>query len=209
MLEWHRKRIQEQLARGTLEPARRHWAAVRELAKHGDELAQRAESFRDELATQYLVQTREAMRHGEVPHGWKADYERGLNLLRRMLSLDRDNVRLLTAIAEICAEWFVDFYNTEDRSGMAEQVSRHLPLMNHLGRLIEGKSSELAARAALAEFIKFKGFVEPRSEARAAIYREALKWDPSNANVRDLLRDMGQDAGGPPEQAEEEENEDE
>lgn len=204
LLGWHQKRISEQLARGTLEPARRHWAAVGALAAHGDELKDRAERFRDELATHYLVQTREAMRHGEAPHGWKADYERGLNLLRRMLSLDRDNVRLLTAIAEICAEWSLDFYNTEDRSGMGEQVARHLPLMNHLGRLIEGKPGELAARAALAEFLKFKGFSEPGREKRVEAYREALKWDPANANVRDLLRDMGEEVPGAPERPDEE-----
>ena len=30
-------------------------------------------------------------------------------------------------------------------------------------------------------------------EARAAIYREALKWNPHNENVQSLLSDMGAD----------------
>jgi len=188
---WHRERIGGHLARGQLEPARRHWDAVRGLADKSEELSRRAAAFRDELATEYLVQTREGMRHGETPRGWRADYERGLTSLRRMLSLDRDNIRLLTAIVEICGEWFLDFYNTEDRPGMAEQVSRHLPLANHLGRLVADAPGELTARAALAEFTKFRGFVEASPPARAELYREGLKWDPANDNLRELLRDMG------------------
>src|SRR3712207_6973930 len=60
--------------------------------------------FRDELATEALVLTREVMRSGEPGEGMRADYERGLALLRRLLSLDGDNVRLLAAMVEARSE---------------------------------------------------------------------------------------------------------
>ena len=64
------------------------------------------------------------MRYGDVPEGWHADYEKGLSHLRRLLSLDRDNVRLLTAVVEVCGDWFLDLYNiagprTVDGTGRA------------------------------------------------------------------------------------------
>ncbi len=225
LFAWHRERIGGHLARGQLEPARRHWDAVRSLAARGgggglaegppsegtnEELARRAEAFRDELATEYLVQTREAMKHGDIPRGWRSDYERGLTSLRRMLSLDRDNVRLLTAIVAICVEWFIDFYHTEDWSGMREQASRHLPLANHLGRLVADRDGELSARAALAEFTKFRGLMDPSPATKAALYREGLKWDPANENLKDLLRELGhgEDEGGAEDEGREEAGDD-
>ena len=34
--------------------------------------------------------------------------------MRLLLSLDRDNGRLLTALVEICGDWFLDLYDTEN-----------------------------------------------------------------------------------------------
>lgn len=193
---WHRAAVREALAQGRLEAARHHWNVVQGVPSLtssevlAEALKARVAQFRDDLATEYLVHTRDVMRHAEAPDGWRADYDRGLTLLRRLLSLDRDNVRLLTAIVETCAEWFLDFYNTEDAAGMYEQVTRHLPLANHLARLIADRPGELSARAALSEFTKFRGFLERDEDARAVLYREALKFNPNNENVRDLLADM-------------------
>ncbi len=201
LLATHRKRINELLARSAVDGARRHWALVLDLPSRAarqseslaGDLAPRVERFRDELASDYLVTTREAMRYGDIPEGWRADYEKGLAHLRRLLSLDPQNVRLLTALVEICGDWLLDLYNTEDRDRIAETVGRFTPFAQQLTRLIEGRPGDLAARAALSEFFKFRGFVAPDRADRVALYREALRLNPGNENVSDLLKGLGED----------------
>ena len=138
-------------------------------------------------------------RYGDVPEGWRADYEKGLGYLRRLLSLDRDNLRLLTALVEVCGEWFLDLYNTEDGPRLREQVERFTPFALQLARLVEGRPGDVAARAAVADFYKFRGFVAGDHARKVALYREALRFNPSNGNVRDLLADLGEPAEPPPE----------
>src|SRR5262249_49139217 len=133
------------------------------------------------------------MTHGHVPEGWHADYDKGLSYLRRLLSFDRENVRLLTAVVEICAEWFLDCYNNEARRQLWDQVFRFMPFAQQLARLVEGRPGDLTARAALAEFYKFRGFIEPDRDRKIALYREALRFNPGNENVQRLLAEIEPD----------------
>jgi hypothetical protein len=132
------------------------------------------------------------MRFGDVPEGWRADYDKGLGHLRRFLSLDRENVRLLTALVEVCVEWFLDCYNNDDRGQLRRQVERFTPFALQLARLVGGGEGQPAARAALAEFYKFRGFVAAGREDKAALYRAALRFDPANENARQLLAELGE-----------------
>jgi hypothetical protein len=196
LLTPHRHQISHLLAREAMEPARRLWALVQQLpglTPEGplrDDLAARTARFRDELVTEYLLATREAMRYGAIPEGWRADYEKGLAGLRRLLSLDRDNVRLLTALVEECTEWFFDLYQLGDAPALREQTERFTPFALQLARLAEGRPGDLAARAALADFYKFRGFVCRDRDQKAALYREALRFNPANDNVRNLLAEL-------------------
>jgi hypothetical protein len=131
------------------------------------------------------------MRYGAIPEGWRADYDKGLGHLRRLLSLDRDNVRLLTALVEVCDEWFLDLYNAGDAPRLREQVDRYTPFALQLARLVGERSGELAARVALADFYKFRGFLAGEPGAKAALYREGLGFNPANENLRDLLAQLG------------------
>ena len=54
----------------------------------------------------------------------------------------------------------------------------------------QGWAGELAARAALSEFFKFRGFIADDWERKRALYREALELNPANDNVRKLLADL-------------------
>jgi hypothetical protein len=187
----HRRTVNNLVARGEMASARGHWELVQSLPGLADGLAERVAKFRDDLATEYLLTTREAMRHGRIPQGWRADYERGLSQLSRLVSLDRDNVRLLTSLIEICCEWFIDLYNTQDAQAMHEQVGRYTPLALQLARLVADRATELPARAALAEFSKFRGFLENDPARKIALYREALRLDPGNRNIQELLAHLG------------------
>jgi tetratricopeptide (TPR) repeat protein len=210
LLDWslaiHRRRIGDLLARNAVDAARRHWAlvqtlpglAVQQSEPLGRDLTARVERFRDELASDYLIATRESMRYGDVPEGWRADYEKGLTHLRRMLSLDHDNLRLLTALVEICGDWFLDLYNAADRGRLAEQVGRFSPFAQQLVRLTESQAGDLAARAALSEYFKFRGFVASDEAEQVAHYREALPFNPGNENARELLQRLGAGLGDPP-----------
>jgi tetratricopeptide (TPR) repeat protein len=199
LLSVHRRRINELLARNAVDRARRHWLLVQELRAraHGTPLEsaieQRVARFREELATEYLLTTREAMRYGDIAEGMHADYEKGLGFLRRLLSLDHDDVRLLTALVEVCNEWFLDLYNAGQPKKLSEQVERFTPFAAQLLRVIEGKAAELSARAAVADFYKFRGFASRDRDEKVALYREALRLDPANQNVRQLLSDLGED----------------
>jgi hypothetical protein len=206
LLTAHRHRLNDLLARGAIEPARRLWGLVQELPALVTmeslrvELAARVEGFRDELATEYLLTTREAMRYGDIPEGWRSDYDKGLAGLRRLLSLDRDNLRLLTALVEVCTEWFLDLYHLGDTPGLREQVDRYTPFALQLARLVEDRPADLAARAALADFWKFRGFLSRDPGQKAALYREALRFNPANDNVRTLLAELERPAGAAPEE---------
>src|SRR5262249_18783119 len=140
--------------------------------------------------------------------GMKADYDGGLAMLRRLLSLDGENVRLLTALVETCNDWFLDLYHLQNWPALREQVGRHVPFATAMARLVGGQSGAHAARAALSDFYKVRGFVEPDPARKADLYREALELNPGNQNVRNLLAELTQ-----PEQqqqaAEEDEDEDE
>ncbi len=206
LLDWllaaHRRRVADLLARNAVDAARRHWNLVLELPETAaaideglkSDLAGRAARFRDELATEYLLATREAMRYGAIPEGWRADYARGLSGLLRLLGLDRDNVRLLTAMMEICNDWFLDLYNAGDPRQLAEQVDRFTPFVAQLARLVGDRPGELAARAALSDFCKFRGFTAGDRGRKVELYREALRFHPGNDNVRGLLKDLGEPA---------------
>ena len=76
LMAWHRSAITASLARGYLESARRHWDVLHAI----DELKEPMAAFRDALATEYLVHTRETMANADAPPGYRADYERGLSL---------------------------------------------------------------------------------------------------------------------------------
>jgi hypothetical protein len=195
LFAWHRERIEGHLAREKLEAARRHWSLVHSLATASEEMARRVEAFADQLATSAIVQAREAMRHGDAPPGWRSAYERGLAILRRLLSLARDNVRLLTAIITACVEWLTDLYNLGDYPAVREQASRHLPLASQLGRLVEGGAGNLASRTALADYARLRGMAASSPEERARLFREGLKWDPANEGLKDHLSEMGVDDG--------------
>jgi hypothetical protein len=200
LLRLHRQQISDLLIRNEVDRARRHWERVHGLAKRAAEfspslapiLVEAATTFREDLATEYLTATREAMRHGDIAPGWHADYEKGLAYLRRLLSLDRDNLRLLTALVEICTEWFLDCYNNEDARRLWEQVERFTPFALKLARMIENRSDALTARAALSDFYKFRGFTAEGRQQKIALYREALKFNPANENARELLAEMEQ-----------------
>jgi hypothetical protein len=209
LLALHRKRLNDLLRQGDVELARRYSELVRKLPEMvgsestaavllRDDLTARIDRFRDELATEHLLSTREAMKFGDVPEGWRADYERGLGQLRRLMALDRDNVRLLTAVVETCAEWFLDLYHAQDSARMRQEVDRYTPLATHLVRLIGSQSKDHPARPALSEFYKFRGFVEPNVPARIALYQEALRLHPANENVRELLENLGVEMPPPP-----------
>jgi len=199
LLDWllglHRSRVNDLLARGEVDRARRHWNLVQELPGRaaafsealGNDLGQQLARFRDDLAGEYLVTTREAMRYGNIAEGMHADYDKGLTYLRRLLSLDKDNVRLLTALVEVCGEYFLDLYHAGSPPALIEQVERFMPFALQLARLIENQPSALAARAALAEFYKFRGFITRDREQKKALYRDALRFNPANENVRNLL----------------------
>jgi hypothetical protein len=195
LLEQHRHRINDLLARNCVDAARRYAQLVRALPALAqeiagtlrDDLAGRIERFREELATDYLLTTREAMRFGVVPEGWRADYEKGLTYLRRLLSLERDDARLLAALVEICNDWFLDLYHQRDAALLRTQLERFTPFALQLARRIDERPGDLPARAALSDFWKFRGFLVADAEQKAALYREALRFNPANTNVRDLL----------------------
>jgi tetratricopeptide (TPR) repeat protein len=198
MLGLHRKHTNALLAREAVDAARRHWNLVQELPDRarfldevtGEDLAARVAQFRDKLATEYLVATREVMRYGAAPEGWQADYEKGLGYLRRLLSLDRDNLRLLTALVEICGEWFLDLYRAGAGRALAEQVARFTPFALQLARLVEDRPADVAARAVLSDFYKFRGFVQTDRDQKRTLYREAQRLNPGNNNVRELLAEL-------------------
>jgi hypothetical protein len=202
LLEAHRRQIHDRLAADAVESAARHWALVQELpalagggaAALGEVLARRVERFRDDLATAYLLTTREAMRFGAIAEGWRADYDKGLLDLCRLLGLDRDNRRLLAALVEVCVDWFLDLYNAGDVPRLRAEVERYTPFALHLARLLEGRPDELSARPALANFYKFRGVLSADRAEQAALLREALGLDPTNDNVRRLLADLGESA---------------
>jgi hypothetical protein len=198
LLEQHRHRINDLLARNAVDAARRYGDLVGALPVRagqadeslGREVTERIERFREELATEYLLTTREAMRYGNIPEGWRADYEKGLSYLRRLLSLDRDNPRLLAALLEICNDWFLDLYHQSDPVGLRARVERFTPFALQLARRIDERPGDLTARAALADFWKFRGFVAADRASKVALYREALRFNPANPNVRDLLAQL-------------------
>jgi hypothetical protein len=198
LLQQHRHRINDLLARDAVDDARRHWNLIRDLPTLaapidetlGRELGERVERFREELATEYLLTTREAMRFCAVPEGWRADYEKGLTYLRRLLSLDRDNPRLLSALVEICNDWFLDLYHQNDAATLRGQLDRFTPFALQLARRIDERPADLPARAALSDFWKFRGFLAADREQKAGLYREALRFNPANNNVRDLLAEL-------------------
>ncbi|HVS35467.1 MAG TPA: hypothetical protein VMS17_07770, partial [Gemmataceae bacterium] len=208
LLDWllaaHRRRVVDLLARDAVDAARRHWNLVQELPATaaaveeslGRDLAARTARFRDELATEYLTATREAMRYGAIPEGWRADYDKGTSGLVRLLSLDGDNVRLLTAMVEICNDWFLDLYNAGDPGRLMEHVDRFTPFATQLARLVKDRPGDLAAHAALSDFYKFRGFTAGDRARKAELYREALRFQPGNENVRSLLKDLGEPADG-------------
>jgi tetratricopeptide (TPR) repeat protein len=196
----HRRRVNDHLARDEREPARSHWQLVTQLPALArgrapalaEEVAACVGRFREELVTEYLLATREAMRFGDAPEGWRADYERGLASLEQLLAIDPDDVRLLTAHAEMCADWFLDLYNLHDRR-LFDEVERRAPFAERLAELVGEEEGELAARSALSEFWKFRGFCAGDRREKLELYRQALAFHPANDNVRNLIADLGGD----------------
>jgi hypothetical protein len=207
-----RQRITELLASSQEESvaiARRYYQLVGELpvlasgipGEHTREVSEllghEVKRFRDELATEYLLITREAMRFGEIPEGWRSDYERGTAMLERsLLCFESDNVRLLTTLMEICVDWFVDLYNANDGRRLFRELDRYTPHAIHLARLVSERPGELAARAVLSQFYKFRGLLSADPAQKRAFYQTALDFNPGNSNARELLAELDKDTGG-------------
>jgi hypothetical protein len=79
----------------------------------------------------------------------------------------------------------MDCYNNQDFAGVYRQVERFTPIALKLARV--ASEADLAARGALSDFTKFRAFVAPDRAAKVALYREALRFNPANDNVRHLL----------------------
>jgi hypothetical protein len=90
----------------------------------------------------------------------------------------------------VCNDWFLDCYNNEAARPLREQVGRFTPFALQLARLVERQPVPLDTAAALSEFYKFRGFTAADRRQRADLYREALRYHPGNANVRQLLAEM-------------------
>lgn len=185
LLDHHRQTVSRLLAQGQVDLARMYWSMVFTLP---ESMSHHLESFRETLAMEYLLSTREKMKSDDIPEGWRADYEAGLLHLRRFLSLDRDNRRLLTALVEICNDWFLDLYDNEDHSELKKQVERFTMFARQLAKMLT--DDDLPAKTALAEFYKFRGYIAATIDERIALYREALEFNPANENVRELLSEL-------------------
>lgn len=198
LLAIHRRFITDLLSRNAVDAARRHWGyvdALLPLARQTapaltGELTDAVARFREDLAADHLTAARDVMRHGAAPKGWRADYDSGLAYLCRLLSLDSDNLRLLTALVETCGEWFVDCYHHADFDMLASQVSRFTPFARKLAGLIGDRPGDLSARIALAEFWKFRALVAREPAEKWTLYRQAARFDPENENVRHLLAEI-------------------
>jgi hypothetical protein len=198
LLGLHRQYLNYFLGSNAVAAARRHWGYVEGLIPLGARcppglaaaLADGVARFRQELAMDFLTTTREIMKTGTIPRGWRADYEKGLSFLRRLLSLDRDNVRLLTALVDICGDWFLDCYNNEAPQTLWEQVERFTPFALKLARLVDKRPGEWAARVALAEFYKYRGFIAADRAEKISLYQQARCFNPDNDNVRQLLDEL-------------------
>ena len=194
LLGIHRRRVTALLARDQVEPAPVTGPWCRTCPRRpGPSAADRRRRwlsrrrFREELATEYLLATREAMRYGNVPEGWRADYDKGLTGFGALPQSrpgqrppahrpDRDVQRLLPRLLR--------------QRGFAPAVGRrgrYTPFALQLAVLADRREADLTARAVLAEFYKFRGFVAPEREHRRSLFREALAFDPRNENVRELL----------------------
>jgi hypothetical protein len=77
---------------------------------------------------------------------------------------------------------------------LVDQVKRSTPFALHLFGLLEDRPGELVARSALSEFYKFRGFIESDERNKIGLYREALRLNPSNGNVHELLAALGETA---------------
>ena len=97
--------------------------------------------------------------------------------------LERDNVRLLTALVEICNEFFFDLYHAGPER-LVEQVDRYTPFALQLARLLEARPGNLAASVALAEFFKFRGCVSRTQFAAIAHWACASVIRPSQTSCR-------------------------
>lgn len=201
LLEQHRGQIKTLLSRDQVDAARRYWQMIQELPNGVDaesELAttlkERLSRFREEMALDYLLATREVMRSGDIPEGWRCNYEAGTLYLRKLLSLDRDNRRLLIALVEICTDWFLDLYDTQDASRLREQVDRFTPFAKQLERMVADEETpdeeKVTARSVLSEMWKFRGFVAADYAEKISLYRAALELNPANENVQRLLTDL-------------------
>jgi hypothetical protein len=181
LLGIHRRWLNVYLSSNRIDRARRHWEWVHRAGFNSDELA----AWRNDLAAEYITLAREASKQGTIPEGWSGNHEKGLEPLRRLLSLDRDNPRLLTALIEMCLDWLMDCYNNQDFAGLYRQVERFTPIALKLARV--ASEADLASRGALSDFTKFRAFMAPDLAARITLYREALRFNPANDNVRHLL----------------------
>jgi hypothetical protein len=207
LLAIHQRYLNDFLSANAIDDARRHWDCVSGLVRAtrethpalAAEVADGVACFREDLATDYLMATRAMLKNGPVAQGWRADYENSLAYLRRLLSLDHDNIRLLTALLEICCDWFLDCYNNEDPEALWRQLDRFTPFALHLARLLAQSSEEPAARAALAEYYKYRAFATSDRTGRIAIYREAVRLNPENDNVRYLLAQLEKETKASPE----------
>ncbi len=195
LLQSDRERLQKLLLANQIERARKLWGLIHELPRlvQGQpDLVAFFEGalarFREILTADYLTGIHEAMRCGAIPKGWRADYEKGLGALRRLLSLDPDNVRLLTTVIDLCGDFFFDCYNNEAWEQLEQGLERYTPLALKLAR--GGRPGDLAAGAALAEFYKFRALAEPDRAAKIALLGEALRFNPANDNVRELLHQL-------------------
>jgi tetratricopeptide (TPR) repeat protein len=203
LMTGERERMQAWLIAAHIERARKLWKLIHELPSWvpagplSEYLKNAVVQFRENLTAAYLTATHELMRGGDIPPGWRADHEKGLSALRRLLSLDPENLRLLTTLIDRCGDYFFDCYNNEAWDKLGDGLNSCTPLALKLVRMIESRPADVAARAALAEFYKFRGLAALDRAGKIALWREALHFNPGNHNVRELLAQVGAEGGMP------------
>jgi hypothetical protein len=199
LLGLHRTLIVDYLAADEMDAARLHWDLLQEIpalarersADLGDEVGKRASRCREELVAQFGGATRQAMREGDFPTGWKADHDLATGRLSRLLSLAPDSVRVLTTLLELAADWFRDLDQTRDTDRLRNEVDRFTPQAVQLARLIEDRPGNLGSRYALSAFYRFRSQVAADIPTRISLLREALRFNPGNDEARLALVALG------------------
>jgi tetratricopeptide (TPR) repeat protein len=126
-----------------------------------------------------------------LPEGVRKNYEGGIRHLEPFARMGVPVAQVLRTGLEWYYEWAYSLYSRQELAAIRELTASAQVFADQLVPICVKGRGHLPDNQALSKYFMIRGFADDDPDARMSDLKEAIAWDPSNSNAKELLVDIG------------------